>query len=237
MSESRRILAGLCLLALGAACAAPGGIVWATGPGTQTSDGLQRVRWGDFGALFLRPGAELQGFRSVLLEPLKIAPDSPGEERRAFMPSPTYPPTPEYLERMQQIYRDAFAQELARHGFALASEPGPGVLRLSGYVVDLVLTARLDPQNATRDTSVVRSFGELTLVLDVRDSSPGTALLRAIDREPLSRDPMQPPAVNSVGANIEAQREVFQRMALQLRTRLQDLQQLPALPPAPSSGS
>jgi len=235
VKETRRVLAGLCLLGLGVACAAPGGIVWATGAGTTTADGLQRVRWSDLGALFLRPGAQMQGYHSVILEPLKIAPDAPGEERRAFMPSPTYPPTPDYLTQMQDLFRQTFSREFQRNGFALVADPGPGVLRVSGYVVDLVLTATLDPQNQARQSDVIRSFGELTLVLDVRDSATGTPLLRAIDRQQISSDPLMGAVVNSIGANIAAQRDLFDHEAVLLRTRIQELQEVPALPPAPGA--
>jgi len=234
VTRSRLLFAGLCLLAAVACAAPPGGIVWATGAGSQTQDGLQRVRWSDLGALFLKPGADFQGYRAILLAPLKIAPDAPDEAHRAFMPSPTYPPTPEYLEQMAGLYHDAFASELGRGGFALVDAPGPGVLQLSGYVVDLILTARLDPQNAIRQTDIVSGFGELTLVLDARDASSGTPLLRAIDRQSISRDPIQGGVVNSIGANISAQRDLFDSQAVLLRTRLQELQETPALPPAPA---
>jgi len=229
------VLAGLGIFGLASACTAPGGIVWATGAGTQTADGLRRVRWSDLGALFLRPGAQMQGYHSVLLEPLKIAPDSPGEERRGFMPSPTYPPTPEYLEQMADVYRQSFVREFQRNGFALASAPGPGVLQISGYVLDLVLTATLDPQDQARQTDLIHSFGELTLVLDVRDSATGTPILRAIDRQQISADPLMGAVVNSVGANMAAQRELFDHQAVLLRTRIQELQEVPALPPAPAA--
>ena len=237
MKQRGLVLAGLCLVGLAGACAAPGDVVWATGAGSQTSDGLRRVRWSDLGALFLRPGADFQGFHSVFFEPLKIAPDSPGGERRAFTPSPTYPPTPDYLEQMQGLYRESFTREFQKGGFALASAPGPGVLQLSGYVVDLVLTATLDPQDQARETDLIHSFGELTLVLDVRDSATGTPILRAIDRQQISGDPVMGGVRNSVGANIAAQRDLFDHQAMLLRERIQELQQLPALPAAPAAGT
>ena len=49
MRETRLVLVGLCLLAAVACTSAPDGIVWATGSGSQTQDGLQRVRWSDLG--------------------------------------------------------------------------------------------------------------------------------------------------------------------------------------------
>ena len=232
MRDRSAILASLGFWCIAVACASPGGIVWATGPGSRTSDGLQRVRWSDLGALFLKPGAPMQQYHRVLLEPLKIAPASADEEHRGFVPTPNYPPTPDYLERMQGIYRDSLAQELGRNGFELVAGPGPDVIQLSGYVIDLILTAPLDPQDQARNSSIVRSFGELTLVLDLRDAVSGTPLLRAIDRQQISSDPLRGAVTNSVAANLSAQRDLFDHQALLLRTRLQELQQQPA-PPAP----
>ena len=235
MKAIRCILAGLAALGLGAGCAsAPGGVVWATGSGSTTHDGLQRVRWSDLGALFLKPGAGFQGFHAILLEPLQISPEQPGEPHAGFLPDKTFPPTPDYLEKMQAIYRDSFAREFQGNGFALASQPGPGVLRLSGYALDLVLTARLDPQNAILENQAVQSFGELTLVLDVRDAANGTPLLRAMGRQPIAPDPVRGFSVNSIAANQQAQRDLFDHQALLLRTQIQELEQTPALPPAPA---
>jgi hypothetical protein len=233
VSNRSRVLACLGALGLATACAAPGGVVWATGAGSRTPDGLQRVRWSDLGALFLRPGAQLQAYHRVLLEPAKISPATAEEEHRDFAPTPSYPPTTEYLVGMQGVYREAFAQELGRHGFELVTAPGPGVLRLSGYVIDLVLTAPVNPQDQPRTGELIHSFGEFTLVLVLGDAASGTPLLRAINRESIAMDPAMGGAVNSQGANLGAQRQVFDREAQLLVARLQALQQDPALPPAP----
>ncbi len=226
---------------LGAACASSSG-VYATGPGSVAGDGLLRVRWSQHGAEFLRPGAEFAGYRQVLLDPLTIS-AAPQGERRPMGPTPHYAPTPEYLDGLRRTFQHSFAKEFGRGGMSVASVPGPGVLRIAGLVTDLVLTARLDPEQEVDQFDVVSSFGELTLLLDVRDSASGKSLLRTVDREPIARDPVAGAAVNSTGANLGAQRQLFDHQALLLHERLDELRAMgrtpeppSAVPPPPAAG-
>ena len=236
-SERRaRLVRGVAFLAvalLGAACTASSpGLVYATGAGSVTGDGLQRVRWSQLGAEFVRPGAQLGGYHKVLLDPLTISTTPKGEKRR-MGPVNQYEPTPSYLERMRRAYQEMFAKQFGRDGFSVVGEPGPGVLRVSGHVVDLVLTARLDPEEGSTTTEFVTSFGDLTLLLDVRDSTSGEPLLRTLDRQPISQNSLTGAYRNSTGANLGAQREVFGHEALLLQEEIAQLQRLGMVPAAP----
>ncbi len=219
-------------MGLGAACASSSG-VYTTGPGSVTGDGLQRVRWSQHGAEFLRPGTEFAAYRQVLLDPLTIS-AAPQDERPQVGPTPRYAPTPDYLDGMRRAFQESFATEFEKGDLRAVSAPGPGVLRIAGLVTDLVLTARLDPEQAVDQFDVVSSFGELTLLLDVRDSATGETLLRTVDREPIARDPVTGAVVNSTGANLDAQRLLFGHQALLLHERLEELQAMGRAPEAPS---
>ena len=225
---------------LGAACAGSSA-VYTTGPGSLTADGLRRVRWSQHGAEFLRPGVEFSGFHQVLLDPLAIS-AAPQDERRPMGGTPQYAPTPGYLDGLRRAFQETFATEFGRGGMSVASAPGPGVLRVSGLVTDLVLTARLDPEQEVDQFDVVSSFGELTLLLDVRDSASGEPLLRTVDREPIARDPVAGAVVNSTGANLSAQRLLFARQAQLLHQTLDELRaegrapEPPSAAPAPAVG-
>lgn len=150
-------------------------------------------------------------------------------------PTRTYPPTPAYLDGMRRTFQESFAAQFARGQLGPASAPGPGVLQIAGLVTDLVLTARLDPEAQVDQYDVVSSFGELTLLLVVKDSASGQTLLRTVDRQPIARDPVAGAAVNSTGANLGAQRLLFANQALLLRQRLEELRAMgrsPEPPPA-----
>ena len=221
---------------LGAGCtASPPPVVYATGAGSVTGDGLHRVRWSQLGAEFVKPGAQLGGYDKVLLEPLTIS-TTPAAERQRMGPVDQYQPTPSYLDGMRKVYQEAFSKQFGSGRFSLVSQPGPGVLRITGHVVDLVLTAPLDPEGDSTTYGYVRSFGDLTLLLDVRDATTGEPLLRTMDRQAISRNNLTGAYRNSTGANLSAQRDVFGHEALLLQeefTQLQRMGTVPAAPPAP----
>jgi hypothetical protein len=229
------ILPLLAAALLGAACTASAPpLSYATGAGTVTGDGLRRVRWSQMGAEFVRPGAQLGGYDKVLLDPLVIKPGPRGEKRR-LGPMKQYAPTPSYLDGLKRTYQETFSKQFGRGGFSVVTEPGPGVLRISGLIVDLVLTAQLDPEADANNYDYVTSFGDLTLLLDVRDSTSGETVLRTVDRQPISQTPLMGGTRNTTGANLGAQREVFSHEALLLQQEIRQLQALGTVPlPAPA---
>ena len=238
---ARRVqgLRTLAVALLGAACAAsPPAMVYATGAGSVTGDGLHRVRWSQLGAEFVRPGAQLGGYDKVLLEPLTIS-TTRSDEKRRVGPVKTYEPTPNYLEGMRKVYQQIFSKQFGRGGFSLVDEPGPGVLRIAGHVVDLVLTARLDPESESTTSQFVSSFGDVTLLLDVRDAVTGEPLLRTMDRQAISQNPLTltPAYRNTTGANLGAQRDVFAHEAILLQDEIRQLQRMGTVPAAPAAAA
>jgi hypothetical protein len=234
-ARALRILPVLAVALLGAACSgsAPG-LVYATGSGSVTGDGLHRVRWSQMGAEFVKPGAQLGGYDKVLLEPLVIQETAKGERPR-MGPMKQYAPTPGYLDGMRRTYHETFSKQFGRKGFSVVAEPGPGVLRISGLVTDLVLTARVDPEADANTTELVTSFGDLSLLLDVRDATTNEPLLRTVDRQPISQNPLTGAYRNSTGANLGAQRELFAHEALLLQQELLQLQSMGTVPAPPSA--
>ncbi|TFG97964.1 MAG: DUF3313 family protein, partial [Myxococcales bacterium] len=232
-SRPLRILPVLALALLGAACSSSApGLVYATGTGSVTGDGLHRVRWSQMGSEFVKPGAQLGGYDKVLLEPLAIN-STAKDERRRMGPVKQYAPTPSYLDGLRRTYLEMFSKQFGRDGFSVVAEPGPGVLRISGLVIDLVLTARLDPEADTTTTELITSFGDLSLLLDVRDSTSGEPLLRTVDQQAISQGPLLGAYQNITGANLGAQREVFAHEALLLRQEIRQLQNMGTVPAPP----
>jgi hypothetical protein len=102
------------------------------------------------------------------------------------------------------------------------------VLRVTGHVVDLVLTADPEPQEKGRVDQYVKSFGALTLVLDVSDARSGETLLRTVERQPLVYGSMRVVRRNDAVAQASAYREFFVHQAIVLRQTLEDLRRTPA---------
>jgi len=210
-------------LALGTGCAAPPPTVeyQAKGDGPDTADGLYRVRTRRVGAAFLKPGASLADYDSVLIDPVTVSYKLSSSTLDA-----------ETMARFKRIFQEVFEGQLSRSQvFAVVSGPGPRALRVSGHIVNLVVTV---PRFRAGETSFVLDSGEMTLVLDVRDSRTGEPLARIADRRlirPTSAGVVggfQSNAVNNWGAV----RDVFTEWARFLREGLDGLHEL-TFPPAP----
>jgi hypothetical protein len=147
-----------------------------------TWEGLERVQRPGLDTVYLRPGATLNAYRRILLDPIEVSFDKNWDPDgdRARLESVD----PEKIRRdLAEIARDVFREELEqRGGYALVTEPGPDVLRVSPKIVDLYINA---PEH--RGPGIVHTYvvdaGEMTLVADLLDSQTNTLLAHVSDRE------------------------------------------------------
>ena len=150
--------------------------------------GLQRTDVRGMDLAYLRPGASLAPYRRVLLRPVAIS-FQRNWDRSAGQPTGTRVPERDIRklsEDLSEVVRNEVGRALERGGYTLAEAPGPDVLEIELRVTDLVLNAPDFPgPSPTRSYS--QSFGELTLVADLRDSLSGEALLSVLDHK-LGRD-------------------------------------------------
>jgi hypothetical protein len=179
-----RVLAGSAVgLAVVLACAVPPRPVGFDPQAQQpaTTDGLYRLRSTRVAAVFARPGVSLAGYASVLIDPVTVAyKDPPRPASDLSRARGNYALDDTKMDRLKRFYRAAFEHELVEEGpFAAATAAGPGVLRVAGHIVNLVVNA---PVVQGRNRAYVFDAGQMTLVLDVRDAESGEALLRIVDR-------------------------------------------------------
>jgi hypothetical protein len=134
------------------------------------------------------------------------------------------------MDRLKRIFQEVFESELGKsEEFRLVTESGATVLRVSGHIVDLVVDA---PPQRGRERDYVVSAGEMTLILDVRDSQTREPLARIADRRAIQ------PASGGAGRvfysnptrNWGEVRNQMQRWASLLRQGLDYLKQLPEVP-------
>ena len=153
-STSLLLIALAGLVPLGLACAPSGAgdkVYYATGKDVVTPDGLHRVKWEPFAATFVRPGAKLGSYDSVMLDEVTISYERP--PHRHAMPSMSdgmndnFALSSNATQHMKEYFHQAFAKELAKSGdFKVVDAPGPTVLRIAGHIVGLRITA--PPQSA-----------------------------------------------------------------------------------------
>ncbi|MGI9590146.1 MAG: DUF3313 family protein [Myxococcota bacterium] len=138
-------------------------------PGPVSADGLRRVEGREVSAAFVHPDAFFGAYDEIAVDPLRIS--HKPEARPLDQAS---------LERLQEIYADTLREQLARSdAFRLVSEPGPRTLRVSGRIVNVDVRI---PRSRSGEKRFVLDSGEMTLLLDVRDSQTGRTLVRIADR-------------------------------------------------------
>jgi hypothetical protein len=214
-----RILIGTLTLALAAAfagCAQTPAVKPEVDTGALTFDGLAQVKNPAAGIAWMRPDFNLAGYTKVMLR-------GAGIEYRPIPRSSTdklFPLTDKQKARLRQIVGDAFKAELAKSTkFQLVNEPGPDVLTVWGGLIDVV--SHVPPEKMGNSDIYLRSVGEATLVLELRDSQSNAPLVRILDRRAAGTSPAMMQESNSVTNWSEVQR-VARLWAVALRTKLDD---------------
>jgi hypothetical protein len=148
-------------------------------------DGLVRVRSDKIELVFLAPEADFRPYTHVLLEPseLSMRANWLRDQRRSAASlggQPTERDIQRALERGRQQFDSYFAEAFTKAGFAIATEPGPEVLRIRPGVADIDVVAPDTAIGRTRTYS--EEAGSGTLVVEARDSLTNALLGRAIER-------------------------------------------------------
>ena len=229
--HSLLILVGVAGLAC-SGIAPEGGIYYASGEGSVTPDGLHLVKHEPFRISYVKPGADLQRYNKVLVQEVTVSyktPPDPNKRSRATI-NPNYALPDSAIESLKRYFHDAFVKELGRSSkFSVADAPGPDVLLITGHIVNLHIQMPPERDQAVDETDFATSTGQMTLILDARDSTSGEPLVRVgqgraiqnFDGGFYQSDPV---------SNSSAVREMFHRWASDLRLELDQFHRLPALP-------
>jgi len=189
-----------------------------TGPDAEiTEDGLYRVDGATFEYAWARPGLDLSGYDRILLVPPETSfreVRDPGRRRDAH----DFPLDDEQKKSLRETIHEGFVEELARsERFTLTDEPGPGVLEIRGAIVDIV--SHVPDAPIGRGLVIVKSLGEATLIVELRDSQTQTVLARAVDRRAAKSNFPRRSSSATTQADV---RIAVQRWARLLRRRLDE---------------
>lgn len=102
------------------------------------------------------------------------------EEMGIFYPTNAAPSKAD-LDRVRQAFRSAFAEQIK--GYEIVSEPGSDVLRVKATLIDLTNASAADLPDIGDDINAILRPGKLTFMIEMRDSTSDTLLLRAADTE------------------------------------------------------
>jgi len=201
------MLAAALVLALPLACRAGE-------PPATTHDGLQLTKSKKLDLLYVQPGATLSSYNKVWLEPVQVA------FSKSWKPDPRKVDSQDrerIRTEMAAEFQRIFKQELEeKGGYALVDAAGADVLRVLPAIIDLYIAAP-DTHEAGRTKVYSVSPGQMTLVIELRDSESGAILARAADNKGRSFGPMQ---WNTRGTNVTEARRILREWATTLRAGL-----------------
>ena len=155
------------------------------GPGSGNWDGLVQVKPKRVDAAFLLPGADFRNYKKIMMDPVEVAMEK--DWLRDYNRDTTMSQrlTQEDIERILQVARDeftkVFTEAYREAGMEVVTAPGADVMRLRPGVLDLFISAP-DTMTAGRSRTYSMEAGHATLFLEVRDSTTGTLLGRALDK-------------------------------------------------------
>ena len=145
--------------------------------GAVNIEGLQQVRSQNFEAAFVRPGIRFADYSKLMVNELELAFRTPDREQNQF------PLGEDQKTRFRAAMATAFGEELGKLEAAeIVTEPGPDVLALHVRVQDIVARAPGRRVGGGRAGFALETVGEMTLVLELRDSESDEVLVRAFDR-------------------------------------------------------
>ena len=142
-------------------------------------EGLQPLTARNFEAAYARPGVTFADYSKLMVEELELAFRTPDREQNQF------PLGEDQKTRFRAGMATAFGEELGKlEAVDVVTEPGPDVLALRVRVQDIVARApgrRVG--GGGRAGFALETVGEMTLVLELKDSQSDEVLVRVFDRQ------------------------------------------------------
>jgi hypothetical protein len=152
-----------------------------TGPNAETTfDGLVRIDNSRFAAAWIDPDVDLTQYDKIIpggaafefrsVQKVSATQASRSNESEFWI-------SEKDRQRLIETVSEVFTEELQNsEKFTMADEPGPDVLVISGALHDIV--SRVPPGSEIW----LRSLGEATLIIEVRDSLSNEVIYRAVER-------------------------------------------------------
>lgn len=225
---NRFIMASACALLL-SGVAIPAGAKEESGG---SWDGLTEVKPKRLDAAYLLPGADFRPYKKLMIDPVEVAFKKDWQKnynRDAATLSQRL--SEDDVQKIAAAARDNFTEVFneayKNAGLEVVTAPGPDVLRIRPGVVDLYVTAP-DTMSSSRSRTYTMESGEATLFLEVRDSTTGALLGRALDKRG-TRNTGRVQVSNSV-TNLSDFRALFKQWADISVKGFQELREMSPVP-------
>ncbi len=176
------------LLGLGASvivgCASSTPTIDTSAEAEQSFDGMYPVEGGRMDLAWARADFSIEPYTKVMLQGVAVEYRPDGSKRsttNSVRAGQHFEMTAAQKERFEAEMATAFTEELSTgEHFEIVTEPGPDVLLIRGALLDVV--SFVPPESVGRGDIFLRRIGEVTLVVEMRDSETNAIMLRAVDR-------------------------------------------------------
>ena len=178
--KSPFFLAVLCAMTLGS-------VASAAEPLPETSpEGMVLMKDSKLKVVYVMPGATLDPYTKVILLDCYVAfrKDWQKDKNREAISLSGQVKTSDMEKIKKKVadgFREVFTEELqAKGGYEIVDQPGEDVLIVRPAIMNLDITAP-DIQSAAMTRGVVASAGQMTLFMELYDSSTGDIIARVVD--------------------------------------------------------
>jgi hypothetical protein len=176
----------------------------------------------------VRPGTSLSSFQKIAIGPSSTTYRTATEKEPNERPRDTAR-DPETTARISEILRESLEREfLLSNRFTVVTETGANILWIRSHAVNL----DIDFSPPVGERKMGGRMGEVTFVLDVRDSQTGEARVRLLDRWELAWVRSLSPAGNAAPGAWLAMEASFSEWAHRVRLELEGLSNVET-PPSP----
>jgi hypothetical protein len=144
-------------------------------------DGLVPLEGTLMTQVWVREGFTLEHYKKVILEGagIRYRPVTATNSRGQRNAATEFPVSAEQKAELERLITEEFDRALDRLTLPQVTEPGPDVLRVRGYMLDVV--SRIPPADAGSNHYFIESVGQATFVVELIDSQTGAVLVRALD--------------------------------------------------------
>jgi hypothetical protein len=197
------------------------------GPNAETTfDGLVRIDNARFEGAWIDPDVDLKQYTKIIpggaeFEFRNVQKMSASAARRSN--EQEFWISDANKQRLIDTVTEVFREELQKsESFTVTEEPGPDALIVIGGLLDIV--SQVPPEDVGRSEVWLRSVGEATLVIELRDSLSNEVVYRAVERRAAENVGNQMIRANTATTWAEVRRWA-RRWAVRLREGLDSVHQ------------
>jgi hypothetical protein len=148
-------------------------------------DGLELRPTKGLDAVYVRPGVEFKGYKSVTIAGLEVAFDKnwdPNDTVRGTSGRLSTEDLQRIKDDMAAEFRKVFVEELGKGGYSVVDQLGDDTLRVLPGLADVYINAPARDYPG-RSTTYTTDAGRMTLVMELRDGPTGQLLARVVDQK------------------------------------------------------